>query len=407
MKKIFILFLVLAFAFPLMAQETDYEEGEAAAPEPEKREPVLRLSGEAKTGILWEERQDAGKEKDVSQVRLHSKDDAGGNTGRFRVNFDYDNGGGIGFRARLNWEQFNDATPDWSYGFGYGNFFKNQLTVSVGKLGGSPWGTGGPEMWKELEVSREGGMRVEWKPNFIPKKAGEFNLGFVLNYLDDPDEASVSRDASFLDILSETIIGISYTHKYAHARFAFRFDSDLDSKQRMDGKIEGGKLIYRVEERIIQKYLPGFQIWGLGYFVGVGAEEDQFYNFVNWFFVQYDASFKKAPDLFTAQVRLGYDYVASRQVVHLKPNIYFHFLNKLISVGAAFLIGFEFGNKINPDAPYQYIEVEPRLQINFQSSYIAFVYNWRRQYLTYYPEAGNLDPIRQSQYMNLRFCIYF
>ena len=393
MKKVLIAILIFAFSFPLFAQE----EGE----EPVKREPSIKFSGEAKTGILWEEAQNAGMEKDISKVRLHSKDDAGSGTGRFRINFDYDNGNGIGFRARMNWEQFSDARPEWSYGFGYGNFFNNQLTVSAGKLGGSPWGTGGPEMWKELEVSREGGMRVEWKPNFYPERFGRFNLGFVLNYLDDPDEASVTRDATFADILGESIIGLAYTHQYFHIRFAYRFDTDLDSKQRMDGKKEGGKMLYRVEERIIGKYLPGFQIWGLGYLVGVGAEEDQFYNFVNWFFIQY------APKLLTAQVRLGYDYVAARQVFHLKPNIYFNILDNLINIGGAFLIGFEFGNRVIEDSPYLYMEFEPKLQLNFQSAYIAFAYNWRRQFVSYYPEAGNLDPVRQTQYMNLRFCIYF
>ena len=383
MKKLLVAIFITAIVFPLSAQSG---------------EPSLRLSGEAKTGILWEEAQNEGMEKDLSKVRLHSKDDAGGETGRFRLNFDYDNGNNIGFRARMQWQQFSDARPEWSYGFGYGNFFENQLTVSVGKLGGSPWGTGGPEMWKEHEVSREGGMRVEWKPAFVP---GDLNVGFVLNYLDDPDEASVTRDAALVDILRESIIGLSYTNDYFLVRFAYRLDSDLDSKQRMDGKKEGDKFLYRVEERAITNYLPGFQIWALGYLVGVGADEDQFYNFTNWLFIQY------APDLLTAQVRLGYDYVASRQIFYVRPNLYFNLFDKLISVGAAFMYGLDFGNRINPDAPYLYMEVEPKLQINLPSAYIAFVYNWRQQYLSYYPEAGSKDPIRQTQYMNLRFCIYF
>jgi len=382
-KKLLVAIFITAIVFPLSAQSG---------------EPSLRLSGEAKTGILWEEAQNEGMEKDLSKVRLHSKDDAGGETGRFRLNFDYDNGNNIGFRARMQWQQFSDARPEWSYGFGYGNFFENQLTVSVGKLGGSPWGTGGPEMWKEHEVSREGGMRVEWKPAFVP---GDLNVGFVLNYLDDPDEASVTRDAALVDILRESIIGLSYTNDYFLVRFAYRLDSDLDSKQRMDGKKEGDKFLYRVEERAITNYLPGFQIWALGYLVGVGADEDQFYNFTNWLFIQY------APDLLTAQVRLGYDYVASRQIFYVRPNLYFNLFDKLISVGAAFMYGLDFGNRINPDAPYLYMEVEPKLQINLPSAYIAFVYNWRQQYLSYYPEAGSKDPIRQTQYMNLRFCIYF
>ena len=367
----------------------------------------LKLGGEAKTGILWEEAQDQGKPKHLSKVRLNSKDDAGGNEGRFRLNLDYDNGNNIGFRARFQWQNWTDD-PEWSYAFGYGNFFNNQLTLAVGKLGASPWGTGGPEMWKELEVGRYGGMRIEYKPAFIPEEFGKFNVGFVLNYLDDPDEASVSRDATLADILQESVIGFSYTHNVFHIRFAYRLDSDLDSKQRMDGKKEGDKFIYRAEERVIKNYLPGFQVWALGYLMGVGAEEAQFYDFQNWLFTEYSPpKLGSLTTPFTAQIRFGYDYVENRQIVHIRPSFYWHFFDKLLSAGVSFWYGQDFGNKVFPGSPYLYIELEPKIQVNFNSSYIAFVYNFRRQYLGDYPEARGLDPIRQSQYINLRFCIYF
>jgi len=368
----------------------------------------LKLSGEVKTGILWEEGQDEGKPKDLSQVRMHSKDDAGSGTGRFRLNLDYDNGNNTGFRARFQWETLSDTTTKWVYAFGYGNFFDNQLTVSVGKLGASPWGTGGPELWKELEVSREGGMRIEWKPGFISEDYGKFNIGFVLNYFDDPDEASITRDATMTDILRESILGISYTHDLFLFRFAYRLDSERDSKQRMDGKKEGDKLLYRVEERALTNVLPGLQMWAMGYLVGVGASEDQFYDFQNWFFTEYSP-----PNLgswttpFTAQIRLGYDYVESRQIAHVRPSLYFHFFEKLISLGAMYKYGQDFGNKVFPDSPYLYMEVEPKVQLNFSSSYIAFAYNMRREYKGWYPEAGTADPIRQTQWMNVRCGIYF
>ena len=367
----------------------------------------FNLSGEAKTGILWEEGQDNGKPKDLSKVRLNSKDDAGGNEGRFRLNMDYDNGNKLGFRARFQWQNWT-ADPEWSYAFGYGNFFENQLTISLGKLGASPWGTGGPEMWKELEVGRFGGMRIEYKPAFIPEQYGKFNVGFVLNYLDDPDEASITRDATLADILRESVIGFSYTLDVFHIRFAYRLDSDLDSKQRMDGKKEGDKLLYRIEERAIGNFLPGFQIWAIGYLVGVGASEPQFYDFQNWLFTEYSPpELGRLTTPFTAQIRFGFDYVENRQIVHVRPSFYWYFFDKLISVGAMFKYGQDFGNKVFPGSPYLYMEIEPKIQLNFNSSYIAFVYNFRREYKGYYAEARGLDPIRQSQYMNLRFCIYF
>jgi len=372
----------------------------------------LKISGEAKTGVLWEEGQDAGKEKDLSKVRLNSKDDAGSQYGRYRLNLDYDNGNNFGMRARLNWENWGDTAPDWSYAFGYGNFFDEQMTVSVGKLGGSPWGTGGPEMWKEMEVSRYGGMRVEWKPGFIPEAVGRFNAGFILNYFDDPDEASITREATLVDILQETVLGLSWTNDdWGLVRVAYRLDSERDSKQRMDGKTEGGKFLYRVEEHMLNRLLPGMQIWALGYLVGVGASEAQFYDFQNWLFAEYSP-----PELgslttpFTAQIRFGYDYVENRQVFHVKPSFYWHFLSKLLSVGGSFWYGQDFGDgKVYEGSPYLFIEAAPKIQINFSSSYIAFEYNFRRNYKGWYAEAdaAGEDPIRQTQWMNLRFCIYY
>jgi len=381
MKKIFVVLLAAAFTVSAFAQE-------------------LKLSGEAKTGVFWQEtRTEGDTEKKPAVVKLHSKDDAGGEEGRFRLNMDYDNGNNTGFRARIQWDTWKNSAPDWSYAFGYGNFFEDQMTVSVGKLGGSPWGTGGPEKWKELEVSRYGGMRVEWKPAFIP---GDLNVGFVLNYLDDPNEASINRDATLWDILRESVLGISYVHDLFLVRFAYRLDCDLDSAQRMDGKKEGDKLIYRVEERALGNLLPGLQIWALGVYAGVGAEEEQFYSFENWLFLQY------APDLFTAQIRVGYDYISSRSILHVKPTFYLNLFDKLISLGASFWYGQDYGDsKIFKGSPYAFMEVEPKLQLNFQSSYIAFVYNWRTEYVNWILQMGNADPIKQTQWMNLRFCIYF
>ena len=373
----------------------------------------LKLSGEVKTGILWEEGQDAGKEKDLSKVRLNSKDDAGGNEGRYRLNLDYDNGNNFGMRARLNMEQFGADYAAWTYAFGYGNFFDNQLTVSVGKLGGSPWGTGGPEEWKELEVSRTGGMRVEWKPGFIPEEIGRFNVGFVLNDFNQPKEASITRtDATLLELLQESVLGFSWSHDdWGLIRFAYRLDSDFDAAQRMDGKKEGDSIVYRIEEHMLKDYLPGMQIWALGVLEGVGASEAMFYTFKNWMFTEYSP-----PDLwgistpFTAQLRLGYEYAENRGVFRVKPSFYWHFFEKLLSVGAAFEYARDHGEAMAyAGSPYYYLEVEPKIQLNFTSSYIAFAYNYHRQYKGMYNEAKAIgaEPIQQTQWMNLRFCIYY
>ena len=375
----------------------------------------IKMSGEAKSGILWEEGQDEGRPLDVSKVRLGSKDDAGNNEGRVRINLDYDNGNDFGMRMRIDWQTWTNDEPDkWVYAFGYGNFFENQMTVSVGKLGGSPWGTGGPELWKELEQGRYGGMRVEFKPAFIPDEYGKFNVGFVLNYLDDVSEATNQRDSTLTDILKETVIGVSYTHDLFHIRFSYRLDSEMDNRLRLDTK-EGDKMVYRVEERVLKNYLPGFQIWALGFLQGIGAESVDYYDFKNYFFAEYSP-----PQLgnlitpFTAQLRLGLNYAPlsehipeGRGEYYIKPNFYWHFFNKLISVGAMFGYAQDFGTRKNDEAPYTWIEFEPKIQMNFSSSYIALVYNLKRSYKEPYPEAQGADPIRQEQFVNLRFCIYY
>jgi len=362
----------------------------------------LKLSGEAKSGIYWEQKQQQGRDVEAN-VTMKSTDDAGGGRGRFRLNLDYDNGNNFGFRARVNWETWSDTAPQWPYAFGYGNFFENQLTVSVGKLGGSPWGTGGPEMWKELEAASGGGMRVEWKPSFVPG----LNTGFVLSYFNaDRDQGwDAAKPLSLLNILRESVIGVSYTHELFLVRLAYRFDDEFDATQ--ENKNRGGmgedELVYRFEERVLKNYLPGLQVWALGYWFGVTSEYPEMKLFQNWLFVQY------APDQFTAQIRFGLDYIESRSDFYIKPSFYWNFLDKLISVGASFQYCQDSGEgKIYPGSPYRYIEFEPRLQINFTSSYVAFAYNFRQEYIGLYPELpAGLEPIKQTQWMNLRFCIYF
>jgi hypothetical protein len=396
MKKIFAALLagsfLLAFSTAAFAQE-------------------LKLSGEAKTGIFWKKLEQVGGLSDndkAEEIKLHSKDDAGGesNQGRFRLNLDYDNGNGFGMKVRFQYQDFGpNGEPSWEYFLGYGNFFDEQMTVSVGRLGGSPWGTGGPEMWKELEGTKNGGgMRVEWKPNFIP--VGQLNVGFVLNWFNsDMDQGWDARKSiTLLNLLGESLIGASYTHEYFHVRLAYRFDNEYDAIQ--DNKTTGGKgedeLLYRIEEYVIKNYLPYFKVWAMGYYFGISAYNPDITLFQNWLFAEY------APDMFTAQIRFGLDIVPSRTVFHVKPSFYWNVFDRMLTVGASFWYGQDFGAKVYEGSPYTFMELEPKLQFNFSSSYIAFAYNFRREYLHGdYPERGNRDPIKQTQWMNLRFCIYY
>ena len=382
----------------------------------------LKLSGEAKTGVYWQQVQENGKEPDIdptNTLKLHSKDDAGGGEGRFRLNLDFDNGSGFGFRGRIDWENWSNTDseqPKWRYAFGYGNFFENQLTVSLGKLGGSPWGTGGPEMWKELEqMNTGGGMRVEYKPAWIPEQYGRVNVGFVLNWLNSYNEAQ-SKTPTLGDLLQESVIGASYTHDKFMVRMAYRLDGDLDWRDRGSAFIygaEGGDLVYRLEEYMLRELLPGMSVWALGHLEGVFADDPMFYWFRNWVFAEYNP-----PELFglstpfTAQLRLGYDYIESRNEVMIKPSFYWHFFDKLLSVGASFSYRQDFGKgKVWEGSPYHDIELEPKIQLNFASSYIALVYNFRQEYMGARPQVNgvtlDVEPTKRTQYINLRFCVYY
>jgi len=358
------------------------------------------ISAFARSGIDWEKTQLQGDDA-KENVLMKSRDDAGNGQGRFRLEMEYTQNN-MGIKTRLQWDNWRASSPDWIYAFAYGNFFEEQLTVSVGKLGGSPWGTGGPEMWKELEISQQGGgMRTEFKPAVIPG----LNAGFILNYFNHPNDQGwpATKPLTLLEILKESVLGVSYTHDLFLARFAFRFDSEVDrvagnGAQKSDGEEE---YAFRVEERILANYLPGFQIWALGTGMGLGAEDKSVLILQNWLFAQYN------PQWFTAQIRLGYDFTENRSIIHFKPSFYWKFFDNLLNAGVSFWLGQDFGdNKMYEGSPFLYWELEPRIQLNFgSSSYIAFAYNFRQEYKSAEMAVAGHDPLFQTQWMNLRYCL--
>jgi hypothetical protein len=384
----------------------------------------LTVGGEVKTGILQTTTEETGikagkNSPDPAKTRTGagSKDDAGDKAGRFRLNVDYFKPDlGMGVKFRLNMQDWANPHNDmWGYFFGYGNFFSDQLTVSFGKLGGSPWGTGGPDLWKELESAgnNNGGMRFEYKPSFAPG----LNVGFVINNFDkDLDMYPDENPITMLHVLEESVIGASYTHKYFHIRGAYRFDSEVDQLRGTPSGKDGGQAVYRVEERIINNYLPGFRIWGLGYYYGIGADELNKNEYVanNWFFIEY------APKLFTAQLRTGLDVIAKRTVFNLRPAFYLKLFDNFLNVGAQYLYAQDFGEdegdlgKVYPGSPFYYMEIEPKIQVNFSSGfYAALAYNWRKEYVRatdgHQDFEGNvvIEPTRTTQWINFRIGMYF
>jgi len=410
---------LLLFAFAALAAYAQEATAAAPVPPPAPVEPTQKLGdftfdGFVRTGFIWRKAEEYGQPTD-EEVFFGSLDDSGynfiknqGPSGRARMNFTYSIGN-VGIKGRLQLDYGSTDAPGWPYLFGYINAFEDQLTLSMGRLGASPWGTGGPEMWKELEsIGKDGvGMRVEYKPKFVPG----LNAGFVLNRYDSgTDGKPPDRKLTFEDIMRETVLGVSYEHEYFLARLAYRLDCDYDSRagDRSLARLkEGDSLVYRAEERIIKNYLPGAQVWAMGYIEGIGAEEEALDNgflfMENWLFLQY------GQDWGTAQFRLGYLYSGSRGVIYLRPNYYHNFLNKLITVGALFSYANDFGDgKINDNAPYTEIQLEPKLQINFPNAYVAFTYNLRQTYSAPQTQPKKEDlPLNRFQTINIRFGMTF
>jgi len=370
---------------------------------------LFEVSGEAKTGIIWHQTNDrlaADINYKEDGVRMGSMDDAGGNDGRFRLNVKYTNASGhLGFQSRLNWEQFNNAPtngPNWSYAYGWGSFYDDQFVLSLGKLGNSPWGSGGPEMWKELEVSSFAGLRFEWKPNFVP---GDLNVGFVLNWYDDAADAGMDRDPTILDALQETVFGWSYKNEYFLFRGAYRLDSELDQGAARSGleiKKEGSKMVYRIEEYVLKNVAPDLHmaVWALGEFMGIGSESPaDTFSTRNWLFYQI------APGDLIAQARFGLEATGVKTHAFFRPFFSYKLLGGLIVPSMEISFANDFGdNKIWPGSNYLYYNFKPRLQVNFAAgAYVAFEYFYEMR--NAYGPPG--PPEKQIQWMNLRAGISF
>jgi hypothetical protein len=368
----------------------------------------LEISGEVKTGLYYETREQGGET--YTYARIYNNDgDSGKAEGRIRLGMNLI-AESFGIRTRFFQESFlrgtalNDASVEKvlvDFAYAYVNLLDNQFTVSAGLTGESPWGTGGPELYREVEYNDGGypvmGIRTEWKPNFLPG----LNLGFVLNRQDD----TVPSDAvqKFGDLFLESVVGIAYEHDYFAFRFAYRFDRGIDSPAAI---VNGDRFVYRVEERILGKLLPGMAIWANGYCYGIGAEGKGSGRAApgyiqNWFYASYD------PEYFNTGVNVGYlDIFGNQsnfQQLEIKPYFYWKFFDNLLVVGAmgGMIIGFN-NAKGFEDSFYNTWFIEPQVRVNINSGfYTALVYRFSSS-----PEnlSGNKDT---THWLNIRLVYTF
>jgi hypothetical protein len=370
---------------------------------------IIEISGEIKTGFFIEEREQGGET--YSKNGIYNNDgDSGPSGGRIRMGIGL-NTKGLGLRTRFSQQNFllrpkgiNDTSISRigvDFAYVYGNLFNSQLKISGGLLGESPWGTGGTELGKELE--NDGGdplpgIRVEWKP--LGSLRG-LNLGFVLNRQDGtvPSDAKIE----FGGIVLESILGISYEHKYFAFRFAYRFDQGIDSPAAI---VDGEKLLYRVEERFLWMLVPGLSISANGYCQGINAEGKGSGRSTpgyiqNWLYLLYD------PANFSAGVNVGYrdGFVNDEQKLELRPYFYYKLINNYLLAGlmGGMEIGYNNGKSIE-DAFYNFWFIEPQVKVNVNNNfYIAFVYRYTSG--AYDTETSYKD--QNTHWVNIRLCYTF
>jgi len=384
------------------------------------------LSGELKTGFYIQQEKTGNTEPVALGGMLNNDGDSGAGQGRLRLDF-HSSYGNVGLKVRFQVEP--DATdegpfkPTWAYAYAYGNLFNDQLTVSAGLLGNSPWGTGGPRLRSDPEsreyrsyneisgtsyTATEGliGIRVEYKPSFVPG----LNVGFVLNQPDQVVEDTTKQE--FFDMLGESVIGASYEHEYFAVRVGYRFDSKADAYKGNEVN-EGGRLTYRLEEKVLDKVAEGMKIWLNGVYYGIGGGEQTIekaggikkkigageYS-INWLYWLWDT------DNFIAKCDVGFGiYKAYNnenfipiiqrdeyQSLEILPAFYFKLFDNLLQAGVGLGFGMEFGEgKTYKDAPYQYICVEPQIKLNIASrGYLALVYAFTDKY-AWWKEGAGLD----------------
>jgi len=358
----------------------------------------MAISGEVKTGLFWFSNNIEGSEESPQGAFIHNSEDniwveipeykdLRYEQGLFRLNFQIGKEN-IGARFRFQttgWPSGGTSEANWGYAFLYGNFFNDQLRFSVGKLGESPWGLNEKDFETELDSTM--GLRFEFLPSFLPG----LNIGFALNDWN----TQVSGETSIIDLLQETVLGLSYTDDYFHARFAFRLDSEADSNDRLSYVTDqGSMLVYRLEERMLHKYLSGFQVRASGYFSDIGNKDKNMLSATNYLYIDYE------PEIISAGLRVGYNVINlqlldynidnSRQYFSIRPSFYFKLFDDLLHVGLAGEFAKDFGDgKVAADN-YLHWYIEPMIKLNMSSNaYLAFVYRYQDD--NYKLELSNRD----------------
>jgi hypothetical protein len=191
--------------------------------------------------------------------------------------------GGIPARARLN---FEFAKDNWAikwrlqaaaqngnnlitedilpYAFGTGMFLNGQIGVSLGRIDGALWNSGG-----NLDNSYDAvsGARFEFKPAVVEG----LSLGFSLPAVWDSIKTSDEYKFKAADYFSELIFGARYNlTDTLDVRLAVKLDGDGDDTAATE---EGTGLIWGLGLPVTGTFVPGLSIWIDGQVTGIGVED--------------------------------------------------------------------------------------------------------------------------------------
>jgi len=359
----------------------------------------FNFTGEMKTGVYWESRQKGDDDpKEIMELGNSDGDSGGFNPatgftnipGRFRLNLEFLPIPTIGFRVRFEDSTFTGRTIAWAYSYAYGSFLDDQLKISAGKLGDSPWKTGGPELNTSIDETYGNsfaGIRTEFKPAFAPG----LNIGFVLS---PPNYNLKKDDEGFASFMQETVLGIAYTNDYFAMRFSWRLDGDdMDNYQDADGH----SMVYRLEERALSQYIPGLSISANGIWEGLVNGLDKKLNLQNWLYI----TFKEYN--IDSELRVGYQAsnneggTIHRHMLTIKPMFSYYFTT-MISGGITVIFSKDFGDISQVD--YDNLTIEPQIKVTFNpNAYVAFVYGYQQ-----IPRVGLME---KANYINLRLVYSF
>jgi len=386
----------------------------------EQSGPQLEISGEMKTGVYWEQVFVDGKEFS-EDARMRNNDDAGPSEGRFRLNLHLHKDNDMGMMVRFQQDKWAGTDANvWDYAMVYGNFINDQLKVTAGRLGLSPWGADSTDLLKD-ELDHQLGIRTEVMPGILPG----LNIGFVLNSYNNGDfkleeydlvtgeQVSLISENRLVDMLMETVFGIAYTNDYFHGSVAFRLDGEEDGQYFLSANKylqDNMELLYRLEERIIRQYLEGFSIWAVGYFKGLGEDvekdEDSTFLFQNYLYIDY------SPAAFSARLSGGLETSKGLQTVNGRAQFYYNIL-PVLSAGVAGKYSQQFGKYAADNASWG---VEPQVRVTFNpNAYIALVYNYGQEYVfdrktgdpVFDDETGKQVFSDKVQWINLRVVYTF